>query len=60
MNKSYIDLHELRNGKLLRIGRGLYTMCTDCGKIIKLNKFMLGSLHLCLTDEELKILKKGG
>lgn len=32
--------------------KGLYSQCLDCGKFIKLNKFLLGSLHVCLSEEE--------
>lgn len=48
-----IDLSELRKGKILRVGNGLYGMCTDCESIIKINKFIFGSLHVCLTVEEI-------
>lgn len=35
------------------VGNQLYTQCGACGKVIRLNKPILGSLHICLTDEEL-------
>lgn len=33
-------------------GNGIYEKCCDCGKLVKINKFLFGSLHLCLTEEE--------
>jgi len=37
-----------------RIGRSIYETCSVCGKQVQLNKWLFGSLHLCLTDEERK------
>ena len=33
-------------------GNGVYVECRWCGKIVRLNKFLFGSLHFCLTPEE--------
>lgn len=33
-------------------GEGMYAVCPWCENIVKLNKFLVGSLHVCLTDEE--------
>jgi len=48
------------------VGNRLMGKCYACGKIIRINKPFLGSMHLCLTDEELgmpdeqtKALKRG-
>lgn len=30
-----------------------WKQCGLCGKIVKVNKPILGDLHLCLTDEEI-------
>ena len=35
------------NGKMLSI-------CPICSNIIRLNKPLLGDIHLCLTDEEIR------
>lgn len=40
--------------QVLRVGNKLYCRCLTCGDVIRLNKPILGSLHLCLTDEEIK------
>lgn len=34
-------------------GRGIYEYCSVCGKLVQLNKWLTGDLHLCLTDEEI-------
>ena len=31
----------------------MFSTCRDCGSIVQLNKTLFGSLHLCLTPEEL-------
>jgi hypothetical protein len=31
---------------------GIFEKCACCGKLVKVNKFLFGSLHVCLTDEE--------
>lgn len=33
-------------------GNGIYERCADCGNLVKLNKWIFGGLHFCLTDEE--------
>lgn len=30
-------------------GSGLYAVCPDCGKLVKLNKFIFGSAHICVN-----------
>jgi len=35
------------------VGNKLMTKCKICGKIIRIDKPFLGSLHFCLTDEEI-------
>lgn len=30
----------------------IYDYCSDCGRLVRLNKPILGSLHICLTEEE--------
>lgn len=37
---------------MIRAGNGLYDYCADCGQLVKLNKWLFGSLHSCLSDEE--------
>lgn len=35
-------------------GNKIYKNCPDCEQLIQINKFLIGSLHICLTDEELE------
>lgn len=34
------------------VGNKLMAVCCNCGKIIRANKPLLGSFHICTTDEE--------
>jgi len=34
------------------IGGRLFDVCRDCGGIVRLDKPLFGSLHICTTDEE--------
>lgn len=43
-----------RRERMKQIGNRLYEICPGCGKMICLNKFIFGDLHLCSTDEELQ------
>lgn len=33
---------------------GLYDQCAKCGRLVKLNKFLFGDLHLCAGEDEEK------
>lgn len=33
-----------------QVGNKMYDVCSDCGEIICLNKFLVGSFHLCVPD----------
>jgi len=33
-------------------GNQIWDTCADCGKFIRVNKPVFGSLHFCLTDKE--------
>lgn len=32
---------------------GLYDHCRICGQLVKLNKFLFGSLHICVPDRDI-------
>lgn len=34
------------------VGNSIYGTCSDCGSLVKVNKFIFGSFHICLSDEE--------
>ena len=35
-----------------QVGRKLLDVCRDCGKLIRIDKPIFGSLHVCSTMEE--------
>lgn len=54
------SIHErLKRGETVQVGNGLYALCGYCEKVVKMNKFLFGSIHSCLPDAEKK-LKDGG
>jgi hypothetical protein len=44
------------------VGNKMYEICANCGKIVCLNKFLFGSLHVCSeiegTPEEINYYRK--
>ena len=44
------DDKAVKNFTMIILGRVIYERCADCGKIVRLNKWLVGSLHLFLTD----------
>lgn len=34
------------------VGESIYMICEDCKTLVKLNKWLFGSLHFCLSSEE--------
>lgn len=45
--------HErLKRGELVPLGTAVYGLCRDCGKVVQVNKWMFGSLHLCAPAEK--------
>jgi hypothetical protein len=37
----------LKRGEIVAVGNKMYMICRDCGKIIQINKPIVGSLHFC-------------
>ena len=33
-------------------GKHIFDVCGDCGKIVRLNKFIFGDIHACATPEQ--------
>jgi len=40
------------------IGNAIYDVCGTCGQIVRVNKFVFGSAHVCLSDEEERLIPK--
>lgn len=48
------DAHEtLARGRVLQAGGKLYQKCGICGQVVRINKLLVGSMHFCLTAEEI-------
>ncbi len=37
---------------LIIAGSKIYAQCPTCGSLVRINKPLFGSLHICLSDEE--------
>ena len=37
----------MKPGEIVLSGGKLYGLCPKCGKLVRINKPLLGSLHLC-------------
>ncbi len=40
----------MNTGMPRAVGNHLYARCAQCGRIVRLNKPLLGSLHVCTLD----------
>lgn len=48
---------KLNKENMIVAGNKIYGICLDCGKLVRINKPIIGSVHICLTEEE-KALKQ--
>jgi hypothetical protein len=37
----------LNPGEVITIGKKMYSICARCGKLVRVDKPLLGSLHFC-------------
>lgn len=37
---------------MMELAGKLYEVCATCGQIVRFDKPLLGSLHICVTEEE--------
>ena len=42
----------IRRGEVVLVGTNLYALCDYCGGVVCLNKFLVGSVHLCIKKAE--------
>lgn len=54
-----VDLSNMKPGHIVFAGGKLWGRCTDCGKIVQLDKFIFGSLHLCIAAREKRKIDSG-
>ena len=45
---------------MLIVGNKLYERCADCGEIVCLNKWLFGTLHICISQKDKEIRRKAG
>lgn len=45
-----VVLSSLRPGEAIVLGGKTYARCADCRKIVRIDKPLFGSLHLCTED----------
>ena len=43
---------QLKPGQIVTINGKLYGRCFDCGSIIRVDKWLIGSMHLCVASKE--------
>jgi len=48
----------IKPGELFRIGEKLYARCSDCGDIVCVNKPLIGSMHICSSNENFEKKEK--
>ena len=39
---------------MIIVGNKIYERCADCGALVRVNKFLFGALHICLSPEEIE------
>lgn len=49
--RASIDARLLR-GEIIAVGSKLFGLCRDCGSIVRIDKPVLGSFHLCTPKKE--------
>jgi hypothetical protein len=42
----------LKRGEIVPVGNALWARCPECEQPVRINKWLLGSMHLCLTENE--------
>ena len=47
-----IRIQDWEPGEIRQLGRKAYGLCADCGRLVRIDKPVLGSLHLCNPGEE--------
>lgn len=45
---------EIQKEGLIIAGNKIYFFCKICQKLVQINKFLFGSLHICLSEKDIK------
>lgn len=48
----------IRDGRVTVVGNGIYATCPACGNLVRINKPVFGSMHLCSVEAQ-EQYKKG-
>jgi hypothetical protein len=44
-------LIDLKPGQVIAVGGKLYGRCADCQSLVRVDKWILGSLHYCVPEK---------
>lgn len=47
-----VEKHGIKPDEVLIVGASMYSTCDKCGTFVKINKFIFGSLHICVSEEK--------
>ena len=42
---------QLEKGEIIKVGNKLYAKCKECGSLVRINKPIFGSLHVCAEPD---------
>ena len=42
-----VEMDRLSRGERVVVAGAIYMMCHECRTVVKMNKFLIGSIHLC-------------
>ena len=43
---------EMKYGEIVTVGNHLYMLCSTCRSLVRINKPLIGSLHICSLPED--------
>ena len=43
-----VQLSDLKPGQIVAVGNKIYGRCADCGGLVRVDKWLFGSLHYCV------------
>jgi hypothetical protein len=43
-------ISKLHHGDSIVLGNKIYQVCSDCRQVVRINKPLLGSMHICSED----------
>jgi hypothetical protein len=46
-----MEIITIKGQKTYVVGDKMYQVCSDCGKLVQINKSFFGDLHFCTADK---------